>query len=153
ECPLCSNKLSSKQTPVMDINNSLNQISKELGTSKNEIPKVRTYLDSISEEINELNNSIHLVKEQIRSVYNQNEIARNMKDQSLSQSRVIGRISLFLDSVILIDEIAELKIKQQEIEEFIKELEIEISEDEIKTRLESVNFKLNMDMTSRSKSL
>ncbi|MBS3678961.1 DUF3732 domain-containing protein [Ornithinibacillus massiliensis] len=153
ECPLCQSKLSSTRTPVSDINQSLNQISQELGTSKNEIPKVRKYLESLNDEINAIKNSIILIKDQINSIHSLEQSSNGIRNHSFSQSRVVGRISLFLDSVKLSNEIEDLKVKQHEMEELIGELEYQLSEDEIKNRLESVNFKINMDMTSRSNSL
>lgn len=98
-CPLCYNKL---ETPIPSINaihSSLNNLNKSLEETVREKPRLTKYLQDLCLKRDSMKDGIIKTETAINALYKEQEEARLLRDLNLRRGKVIGRISLFLESV------------------------------------------------------
>jgi predicted nucleic acid-binding Zn-ribbon protein len=62
-------------------------------------PKLRKYIDSLESEREIMRQDIIQIKSEIDGIYTQNQDAITLKDLNSRRAKVVGRISLWLESV------------------------------------------------------
>lgn len=146
-CPLCDQELKIEIPSITAINTSLEKLRENLQTTKAETPRINTYINGLENRREELIKQIEERSITIKSLYKEIDEAKQHKDLSLRQGKVIGRISLFLESY---QETVEDRTLQKRIEEIQKEilsLESLISSEEKTELLEAAMNKVNTQMT------
>ena len=90
---------------IENINNSLLSIQNDLKFTKKESPRVQAYIEVVDKQIFEFEGELRKVEQSITALYTENEKARTLRDLNLRRGKIIGRISLFLESLSNTDEI------------------------------------------------
>lgn len=146
-CPLCDSTLDVAIPTILNINQSLYNIKSDLKFTKAESPRIQAYIESIESSYHEIESELKKVEKSITALYIENEKARTLRDLNIRRGKVIGRISLFLESidtdiekVSVVSKIENLKIK-------IKELEDKVDSDNEKEKLLSILNKINLQMS------
>lgn len=136
-CPLCSSQLA-KPTPTADeVNQSLVDLDRQLQTVTRQRPRLDEYINRKETEASEIRREISETKSSIEAVVATQEALARMRSEEASQARVAGRISLFLESVLAIDESTELKQKLEAAQDKVDKLEKSLSKDRTDEKLES----------------
>jgi len=136
-CPLCSEKLKIPLPATDDIRNAIKKLSDNLATVYRENPHLRDHIDSLKIKRQKLNEEVKAFELEINAVYNENEAAIKLKDLNNRRARIIGRISLWLESVIISDEMDNEKERLAKIEKRIKEIIKILDRDEVEERKQS----------------
>jgi len=136
-CPLCSEELKIPLPATDDIRNAIKMLSDNLATVYRENPHLRDHIDSLKIKRQKLNEEVKAFELEINAVYNENETAIKLKDLNNRRARIIGRISLWLESVIISDEMDNEKEKLTKIEKRIKEIIKILDRDEVEERKQS----------------
>lgn len=152
-CPLCSQPVEAEIPSIAAINKSLVDISENLKTTIAERPKLAYYVERLNSEQDNLRKQIEIRQNGIKAIYIEQEQAAKHKDLNLRRGKVIGRISLFLESFQAIEEDKALKIKINLLQSQIATLEELINSEEKDSRLNSILNQINTQMTSWSKNL
>lgn len=152
-CPLCDQKLEVSIPTALKINKSINKLKNNLKITTKERPKLRQYINKLENDKSIQKDKIRVVKNQIKSIYNEKESAKKLKELSVRKGRVIGRISLFMESVDLTDDFSELNNRIKSLQNKIKELEQLISWEDKEDKLSSILNKINVQMSKWSESL
>ena len=151
-CPLCKSCLETTIPSISAIQESLSKLNKSLDETTREKPKLNKYLDSLIVESKELKESILKTENGISALYTEHENARRLRDLNLRRGKVIGRISLFLESIdFTIDNNLNIKISKlkKEVDDLLNLVDKENKED----RLASILNKINLQMSNWVKSL
>jgi hypothetical protein len=140
-CPLCSSKIPSGIPSVTEINNHISILSSNIDFVKYEHPR-------LIEHISELRNNLELIREEIKNKENsiqatleQQKVGDYIRDTNSRIAHVVGRISLYLESNILINQNSELRTRVDLATQKVQELEKQIDIDETDMLIES---KLNI---------
>jgi hypothetical protein len=152
-CPLCSQGIETEIPSINAINNSLSQLSENLTTTIAERPKLGEYIEKLTLNQENLKKQIELKNNGIKAIYTEQEQASKLKDLNLRRGKIIGKISLFLESFKLVEEDKSLQRQIQILKLEISELEEKISAEEKESRLNSVLNQINNQMTSWASSL
>jgi Protein of unknown function (DUF3732) len=108
-CPLCSNLLASPLPSLQAMSMSLATLRSNLEVAARERPVLQTFIDQLENEQHTTRQRIRDLETAINAVIREREELERIRDINTRRARVVGRISLFLDSVEATDELGELR--------------------------------------------
>jgi len=152
-CPLCEQNLQTSIPKIEDLKKSLLGLQNNLRLTKKESPKLKEYLTGLHESRNKLMVQVREVEKSISTIYKEQAQAKRLKDLNIRKGRVLGRISLYLESKVEINDFSETKQKINSLKSEIARLEKQLSEEEKEDKLEGILGQLSVQMTSWSKDL
>ncbi len=146
-CPLCDSTLFRPIPTISNINSSLESIKKDLKFTKAESPRIQSYIDTIDTKYHDVETELKKVEKSISALYTENEKARTIRDLNIRRGKIIGRVSLFLESIDVGEETENLDSKIENIRFKIKELERTLDSDNEREKLLSILNKINLQMS------
>lgn len=152
-CPFCSKLTENPLPEVQEIRESIIRLSKELDLVLKDPPHLREYINGLINERQQLLERAKNTHSQINALYEENKEANQIKDINARRGRVIGRISLWLESVNIIDDMDEERTKLIELEARITKIKSRLGTEEIEDRMQSVNNRLSVIMSKWAKEL
>ncbi|MFQ4138501.1 DUF3732 domain-containing protein [Nodosilinea sp. PGN35] len=147
-CPLCNSELSQPVTSALEIQNSLEDLRNSVHIVEGKQPKLREYIQQLKEERLEIRQQIGEVEIAIQAILEEEEATQRMRDLNVRIARVLGRISLYLESVSFADETSELRTNVDIARRRVEDLESQIDpveEDEI---MSSILNRIGQQMTN-----
>jgi hypothetical protein len=136
-CPLCSQTLPTPMPKADQINASLSHLDKQMENVNRQRPRLDEYINQKQAQANEIRQQITETKAGIEGVIAQQEAVQALRAEEVAQARVIGRISLFLDSVRETDVSAELRGQIDQARDRVQELEEGLSGEAGSERLDA----------------
>ena len=141
KCPFCSGELRENSLPtaskikqaIIDLNNNIDTIEREK-------PRISKHIADLTASREVLRNNIYNNKLQIEAEYAQQTFASQIKDLNSRRAHVVGRISLWLESVQQTDNYDGKKNTIDRLESRIKEIEELLDRNAIEDR-KSPEFK------------
>ncbi|MYL37370.1 DUF3732 domain-containing protein [Halobacillus litoralis] len=152
KCPLCSNTLHTPIPTITEINNSLKDVKSGLENTIKERPRLQEYIENLEEKKENIQEEINQVNHLIDGIYKEREYVKEQKDLYQRRERVIGRISLWLESLSIEDNTF-LVDKVEALKEKVNELEKELDTDEKDDRLNSILNRIGYKMTKWAEEL
>lgn len=146
-CPLCESQLEIPIPTIENINNSLLSIKNDLKFTKAESPRIQSYIDTIDSNYHDIESELKKTEKSIAALYLENEKARTMRDLNIRRGKIIGRVSLFLESVEHDIELENIDSKIDNIKSRIIELENSIDSENEQEILMSILNKINLQMS------
>ncbi|WP_286886738.1 DUF3732 domain-containing protein [Aneurinibacillus sp. UBA3580] len=153
KCPICSQELKTNVSLVERVKNNLNKVRINLETTNKERTRLEKYVEKLEEDIENIQNKINIKSQQIKSLLKEKREVQHVRDLQIRGSRVLGRISFWLESFEEDDDILELQRKTDELEEEIKNLENELDYDLKEERIASILNRIGYTMTELSNKL
>lgn len=145
-CPLCDNQLSIEIPRVNAILQSLSTLSKNLESTVREKPRLNNYLKELGEQQENFKSEIIKVEQSLSALYAEKENARTLRDLNLRRGKVIGRVSLFLESVDFTED-KSIDLKIEMLKKDIEDLSIGIDKETKDEKLVSILSKINLQMS------
>lgn len=152
-CPLCNSELKNPTPNAEQVNQSLADLDRQLQAVTRQRPRLDEYINNKEGEAIEIRRQIAEVKASIEAIVAQQDALASMRSEEANQSRVVGRISLFLESVRAITESTELQEKLNSIQQKVKELEKSLSRSGTDEKLESALKIIGDNITQWSRRL
>lgn len=152
-CPLCEQNLPISIPKIEELEKSLIGLQNNLKLTKKESPKLKEYLDKLHETRTSLTAQVREVEKSISTIYREQAQAKKLKDLNIRKGRVLGRISLYLESKVEINDFSETKQKISILQSEIINLEKKLSAEEKEDKLEGILDQLSVQMTAWSKDL
>lgn len=152
-CPLCSKEMASPLPDVEMIKTAINNLDKNIENVEREKPKLRKYIDSLEDNRQKLREEIQRIRDEIDGIYLQNQEADQIRDLNARRAKVVGRISLWLESVERDDGLGNNENEIMKMEERLKELNEYLDKEAIEDRRQSILSRISIDMTEWAKQL
>lgn len=152
-CPACSQTMLVPVPTADAMRQSLEQLKATLDSTTRERPRLREYIESLEQEREEIRQRIREKNEDINSIIAEEATARQLRDLNSRRARVVGRISLWLESVNLTDETSNLREDVKRKQSTVNELEQQLDESEKEERLSSILNRVGIQMTEWAKKL
>lgn len=152
-CPLCSSKLKNPLPEIEMIKASIRNLDKAIANVTRSRPKLRAFIDGLEKECEQIRECIRRTEYEIDGIYYQEQEAQKIKDLNARRAKVIGRISLWVESVENDTQSEGQDQRIQEHEARIKEINNLLDEDSIEERKKSVLSRIQVDMTEWANSL
>ena len=127
DCPVCGSVVSESVPTLSAMRASLETLSRELARVERERPEIRTHIGQLESEQETIKGRIQELDLRIQSLLREAESARQLQDQNARAARVLGRVSLYLDTVSagpgISDPREEFEVAQQRVQALAADLE------------------------------
>lgn len=152
-CPLCSEAVDNPLPSAQEIRDSITRLSDKLESVSRERPHLRQHSDNLISKRQLLREQSDAIYLEINAIYEENKEALRLKDINARRGRVIGRISLWLESVVISDGMDGKRNKLADIEFRITQINSLLDVGEIEERKASVVNRLSAMMSEWAKEL
>ncbi|MBN1662737.1 MAG: DUF3732 domain-containing protein [Deltaproteobacteria bacterium] len=152
-CPVCMQRMEYTTSTAQHIQKSLQKLRDHLETTTREKPKLRTYINQLKDEATIATREVERLNNAIQAIYQEREAAKNLKELNIRKGRVIGRVSLFLESVVIVDDFSGLNQRLNRLRQEVRELEELAEQGRGDEKLHSILNMLNVQMSKWSERL
>lgn len=118
--------------------NELESLDKELRTATGQRPKLDAYLAELASKLNDISGSIKQKETELSAAISANEAIAELGTRNNAAARVIGRISLFLETLLPNEDLARLEAEKRRLSNSVNRLEEQIGADDSNERLTSI---------------
>ena len=152
-CPFCSGKLEHPLPGVEAMKQSIVVLDQAISNVSKEHPKLQAFIDSLEQDRQKKREYLHSLEAEIDGIYEAQECAQQIRDLNARRARVVGRISLWLESVENDVNSEKQELVIQRIENRMREIDELISIDAQEERKQSALSRIQVDMTAWAKLL
>jgi hypothetical protein len=148
-CPLCSTDLSSEIPLVSEMSDSLRRLGTDLAQVEAERPRLREYIDGLKDELENARLALRQDEFSLQAAVAEQDAADELKDANARAARAVGRVSLYLETLQLVKEDAQLSLAVSNARKEVERLEALLSggEDDL---LASILNRIGAHMTQWS---
>ena len=153
KCPFCSGTLEKPIPNIEMIKNAIANLEKSITNVTRTQPKLISFIQDLENERSEKQEEIKKIKAQIDAIYQKEDDAKRIRDINTRAGIVIGRISLWIESV---EDDEESPIQEQKIEAIkkrINDIDNVLDLDSVEERTISALSRIQQDMTNFAKDL
>ena len=118
--------------------NELESLDKELRIATGQRPKLEAYLVELAGKVDAIAGGIKQKEAELSAAISANEVIAQMGTRNTAAARVVGRISLFLETLLPSDDLAKLEAEHRRLSNKVKQLEDQIGADDSNERLASI---------------
>lgn len=153
KCPLCSGTLEQPLPSVEMIKASIVNLDKSIANVTREQPKLRAFISDLEREREKKQEEIKALEAEIDGLYQQESERARLRDINARRGKVVGRISLWVESVENDTESEKQEQVVKRIEGRIKEIDDILDRDSVEERKQSALSRIQEDMTKWAKTL
>ena len=153
KCPLCSGTLEQPLPSVEMIKASIVNLDKSIASVTREQPKLRAFISDLEREREKKQEEIKALEAEIHGLYQQESERARLRDINARRGKVVGRISLWVESVENDTESEKQEQIVKRIEERIKEIDDILDRDSVEERKQTALSRIQEDMTKWAKAL
>ena len=146
-CPLCSEIISNTLPGAQGIRDSITILADKLENVTRERPHLRKHTDNLIAKRQQLREEVDTIQLKIDAIYSENKEAARHRDLFVRRARVAGRISLWLESVVISGEMDDKRDRLVEVDARIAEINSLLDIIEIEERKQSVLSRLSAMMS------
>ncbi|MCA9964111.1 MAG: DUF3732 domain-containing protein [Anaerolineales bacterium] len=152
-CPLCSSTLYEPLPTIAEIQGSLENLQTNLQTVEQHRPRLREYIEEIQSEYDAFRQQITEIELALEALYAEQEATQQLREQNVRIARVVGRISLYMESISWLDEDNDLHKSVIDAENDVQHYEGLLAPMNVEEILTSILNVLSSWMTSWAKFL
>ncbi len=153
KCPLCSGTLEQPLPSVEMIKASIVNLDKSIANVTREQPKLRAFISDLEREREKKQEEIKALEAEIDGLYQQESERARLRDINARRGKVVGRISLWVESVENDTESEKQEQVVKRIEGLIKEIDDILDRDSVEETKQSALSRIQEDMTKWAKAL
>ncbi len=154
-CPLCAQDLrEATDIPgVSQLQGALTDISSRLDTVTRTSPQIERAIAELESRLQSVQADLARNRAEMEAVRSASDRVQQFRDEASRRALVLGRISLYLESLPDLPDIQALEREAQRLREQCESLEIELSEERVKERIDSITSILSRQMSNWARSL
>lgn len=153
KCPLCEHELNGSVPKAEEIITSLTSLERQMSAATRQRPRLEAFLSERETRLGEVRQQLKENKAAIEAVVAQEAALQHERNRVVEQSRVVGRVSLFLESVQVAEADSGLQAQAGELRGRLATLEVGLSDDVVEDRLTSILQVVGSDMTAWARRL
>ena len=131
----------------------LRSLDEEMQMVTGERPKLEAFMVEQQEAIHLIADEIRIKELELASAIAANEVIAEMESRNYAASKIIGRISFFIEGTHSRDDLSELEAEHERLKRKVEDLEHRIGDDDTTERLASVMNNISARMTRFIKEL
>jgi hypothetical protein len=154
-CPLCAHALTdaSAMPSASQLKDALTTVSTRLESVTRSEPQMERAVARLEEKAAAIQQQLTQNRAELEAVRSANEQIGRARDEATKRAHVLGRISLYLESLPELPDSTALQREAAELRNQCEALEEELSDESIRDRLESIVALLGGNMTEWAKRL
>lgn len=153
KCPLCSGSLEQPLPGVEMIKTSISNLDKSIANVTREQPKLRSFISELEHERESKREQLRALELEIDGLYKQEDEKNRLRDINDRRAKVVGRISLWVESVENDMESEKQEQAVKKIEDRLKEIDGILDRDSVEERKQSALSRIQGNMTNWAKEL
>ncbi|MFY0537852.1 DUF3732 domain-containing protein [Nannocystis pusilla] len=153
KCPLCEHDLNGAVPKADVIRTNLANLERQMRATTRQRPRLEAFLTERETRLADLRRQLTENKAAIEAVVAQEEALRRNRGRTTEQAKVVGRISLFLESYRPADTDNTLQTRIDDLTAQVDALEAELSDEQVEDRLTSILQVIGSDMSVWSREL
>ena len=152
-CPLCQSKLAEPVPAASELQGSLRRLNEELNGVGSRRPRVDEYVADLRGQFQQVRQQMSDARQRLNGIESENQRSLLASDLEHRQSMVLGRISLYLESVpeTVIDDAAGKRMPALEAE--IADIEKQLENEAVREAVESALSRIGQWMTDGAHAL
>lgn len=147
-CPVCSSSLPEEVPTVAALNESLRRLGTDLQQVDGERPRLREYIDNLKTEREGARRRLAEAEFALESALSEQEAAEEFRNANARAARVVGRVSLYVETVQLVNQQESLQNAVSQAQREVERLESLLSEDDEQDLLASILNRMGQRMTA-----
>ncbi len=154
-CPLCESELtpSAALPAVQQMRAAIEQLDEQVRAVDDSGPRMESVVQAIERRIDSLQVRLRTNRAELNAIQVENARIQELRDRESRRAHVLGRVSLYLESVPQLEDTSELRSEISTLQRQINELSGEVGDDAIEERLQSILALLGRDMSAWSAAL
>jgi len=154
-CPLCSNELSEDKfiPEKKDLLESLYQVDEQLDRVSRNTPHVEKAIAVLKDNLSQIQGRLRQNREDMFSIREVDERLKQLKEEESKKAHVLGRISLYLESLPELPDSQYLDVQAGKLAEEIDLLVDQLSNEITQDKLDSIVSILSLEMSGWAKNL
>jgi len=145
--PFSEQNLALESPVALVLLNELASLDKELRVATGQRPKLDAYLSELVGTVEEIKDEIKKKEAELSATISANEFLAKMGSRNGAAARVVGRISMFLETLLPNEDVANLEAESRRISNMVKQLEAQIGADDSTERLTSILNNISTQMS------
>lgn len=145
--PFSERNLALESPVAIVLLNELASLNEELRIATGQRPKLEAYLTELAGKVDEIAGAIRQKEAELSAAISANEVIAQMGTRSNAAARVVGRISLFLETLLPNEDLARLEAENRRIINKVRQLEDQIGADDSNERLASILNNISAQVT------
>lgn len=148
-CPLCQSALpASEAAPaIQEIQNSLAKLDAQVRNVEDRAPQMQSLVTSLEGKEADLKSRLRENRERLEAIQRESARLEEYKDRSARRAHILGRISLYLESVPPLEDKSDLRQQIADLKIQVTDLEEELSDDLVQERVQSALSIISRDMS------
>ena len=154
-CPLCAQDLSAAAaTPLIgEIKATLSALSTRLDSVSRSEPQIERAVADLDTKLQAVQRALAKNRSEMEAVRSANDQLAHVQDEAAKRAHIVGRISLYLESLPELPDTKDLETKAENLRLQCDVLEDELSDEQIQERLDSIMSILGRRMTEWAQDL
>jgi len=136
--PFSERNLALESPVAVVLLNELESLDKELRIATGQRPKLEAYLAELADKADRIAGDIKQKEAELSAAISANEVIAQMGTRNNAAARVVGRISLFLETLLPNEDLAKLEAENRRLKNKVKQLEGQVGADDSNERLTSI---------------
>ena len=153
KCPLCSGRLENPIPSVEMIRTAIANLDKSIASVTREQPKLRTFISALEQDQQKKREEIETLRAEIDGIYQQEDERSQLRDLNARRGKVVGRISLWVESVQNDTDSGRQEQVIQGIERRLQEIDSILDKDSVDERKQSALSRIQVNMTRWAREL
>jgi Protein of unknown function (DUF3732) len=145
--PFSERNLALDSPVAVVLRNELESLEKELRIATGQRPKLEAYLAEMGGKVDVIVGDIKEKEAELSAAISANEVIAQLGSRNNAAARVVGRISLFLETLLPNDDLAKLEAENRRLNSKVKQLEQQIGADDSNERLTSILNNISAQVT------
>ena len=136
--PFSERNLALESPVAVVLLNELESLDKELRVATGQRPRLEAYLAELAGNADKIAGDIKKKEAELSAAISANEVIAQMGTRNNAAARVVGRISLFIETILPNEDLAKLEAENRRLSNKVKQFEEQIGADDSNERLTSI---------------
>lgn len=154
-CPLCAQALPTASVPpsVAALQTALTDVASKMVSVARVEPHIEAAISELEGRLQKIQQDLTRNRMQMEAVRTSNAALSDVQADSVRKAHVLGRISLYLESMPDVPDTKDIEAQVEELTAKIKQLEEELSDERVQERMTSITSRLSEKLTDWARRL
>jgi len=153
ECPLCQSSLEKPIPAISAIRESLSDLSHKVEKVQVSQPKLLDYIQELQDQREEKKHQIREKELALKALVAQQEVAQHIQDTNIRIAEIVGKIRLYLETVIFTDEDSQANSDIGHLQRVVEDYQSQLEISEVESVLTSILNRIGQQMSEWAKKL
>jgi Protein of unknown function (DUF3732) len=152
-CPVCNGALEHQIPSAAQLRGALIGLNDSLRSAQRDRPQLQNYIIERRKALDATRKRITEIREEYEGILQSQRAASQLRDENLRKSRVVGRISLWVESIDFTSDLDALQLELKERYDRIQALEAKLDPDAKQERLGALLGRISVKMSNWARAM